>query len=183
MSPHYVPRKCFLTKGVGVHREKLVSFELALRDAHIAPFNLVPVSSILPPHCELVDVEQGLGYLSPGEIVFCVLARESTDQPGKLISSAIGMAVPKDPNQHGYLSEHHGLSEIEETACAHAVELANTMLTTALGIPAFADAHLNGQSESSDTQIGIKQKGIAQTAMGNNDGLWTTVVAAIVFAD
>ena len=39
----------FLTKGVGRHREKLTSFELALRDARIAEFNLVRVSSIFPP--------------------------------------------------------------------------------------------------------------------------------------
>jgi arginine decarboxylase len=178
---HYVPRKLFLTKGVGVHQEKLVSFELALRDARIAPFNLVTVSSILPPHCAVVDVEEGLGHLSPGEIVYCVLARESTNHPGKLISGAIGMAIPEDPHQHGYLSEHHGLGEIEETACVHAEELANTMLTTALGIPAYAGIRPNGNGESANMRI--EQKSIAQTAIGNDDGLWTTVVAVAVFAD
>jgi arginine decarboxylase len=30
-----VPQKVFLTKGVGVHKDKLASFELALRDAGI----------------------------------------------------------------------------------------------------------------------------------------------------
>ncbi|MDP1993484.1 MAG: pyruvoyl-dependent arginine decarboxylase, partial [Syntrophales bacterium] len=29
----YVPKKMFFTKGVGIHREELHSFELALRDA------------------------------------------------------------------------------------------------------------------------------------------------------
>ena len=52
----YVASKMFLTKGVGQHREKLVSFELALRDAHLAPYNLVRVSSIFPPHCEIITV-------------------------------------------------------------------------------------------------------------------------------
>jgi len=42
----YIPSKIFLTKGVGRHREKLVSFEMALRDAKIASFNLVRISSI-----------------------------------------------------------------------------------------------------------------------------------------
>ena len=50
-----MPTKAFLTKGVGRHREKLTSFEMALRDAHLANFNLVRVSSIFPPQCELVD--------------------------------------------------------------------------------------------------------------------------------
>ena len=42
----YVPRMMFLTKGVGRHREKLASLELALRRAGIAPFNLIKVSIV-----------------------------------------------------------------------------------------------------------------------------------------
>ena len=42
------PTKAFVTKGVGKHKEKLSSFELALRNARIAEFNLVKVSSIFP---------------------------------------------------------------------------------------------------------------------------------------
>ena len=38
-----IPKGTFLTKGVGRHREKLTSFELALRSAGIAEFNLVRV--------------------------------------------------------------------------------------------------------------------------------------------
>ena len=66
----FVPTKAFLTKGVGRHREKLTSFEMALRDAHLANFNLVRVSSIFPPHCELVDREEGLSLMQPGQVVF-----------------------------------------------------------------------------------------------------------------
>ena len=43
------PKKVFFTKGVGVHKDKLNSFELALRNAEIAKYNLVRVSSIFPP--------------------------------------------------------------------------------------------------------------------------------------
>ncbi len=58
------PTKFFFTKGVGVHREKLSSFEVALRDAGIAPFNLVTVSSILPPGCKRITRDKGLNYLN-----------------------------------------------------------------------------------------------------------------------
>ena len=68
-----IPRKLFLTRGVGVDREKLTSFELALRDAGIAQYNLVRVSSIFPPHCQIVTREEGLQLLQPVEIVFSVL--------------------------------------------------------------------------------------------------------------
>ena len=54
--------KIFLTKGVGVHKEQLTSFEIALRNAGIAPFNLVYVSSIYPPNCKYVSRGDGLAY-------------------------------------------------------------------------------------------------------------------------
>jgi len=51
----FVPKEMFFTKGVGKHREKLTSFELALRSAGIAACNLVRVSSIFPPGCRLLS--------------------------------------------------------------------------------------------------------------------------------
>ncbi len=62
-----IAKKVFLTKGVGKHREKLTSFELSLRSAGIAEFNLVRVSSIYPPAAKLVSRPEGLRYLKPGE--------------------------------------------------------------------------------------------------------------------
>ncbi|AAB89629.1 predicted coding region AF_1630 [Archaeoglobus fulgidus DSM 4304] len=78
-----VPREVFFVSGIGRHHDELVSFELALRDAGIERFNLVPVSSILPPGCKVVDREDGLRKLRAGEIVFCVMARHTSDEEGK----------------------------------------------------------------------------------------------------
>ena len=97
-----IPRKLFLTRGVGVHREKLTSFELALRDAGIAQFNLVRVSSIFPPHCQIVEREHGLQLLQAGEIVFTVLAEMSSNEPGRRIAASIGVARPADHDKYGY---------------------------------------------------------------------------------
>src|SRR3989337_925857 len=103
-----VPKSFFLTQGIGVHRERLTAFELALRDADIEQQNLVSVSSILPPRCEQVEREKGVLTLKPGEITFCVMARTETDEPGRRIHSSIGLARPTDPTMYGYISEHHG---------------------------------------------------------------------------
>src|SRR5207302_2033465 len=54
-----VPKKVFFTKGVGVHKEKLASFEMALRVAGLAHCNLVLVSSIYPPGCKIIPKEEG----------------------------------------------------------------------------------------------------------------------------
>ncbi len=99
----FVPTKAFLTKGVGRHKEKLTSFEMALRDAHLANFNLVRVSSIFPPHCELVDREEGLSMLQPGQVVFAVIAESSTNEPSRLVAASIGVAMPADVSHHGYI--------------------------------------------------------------------------------
>jgi arginine decarboxylase len=99
-----VPKRLFFTKGVGKHKERLTSFELALRDAGIAAQNLVRVSSIFPPHAKLITRKEGVKYLSPGEVVFAVMAENSTREPHRLVASSIGVAIPSDRNTYGYLS-------------------------------------------------------------------------------
>ena len=100
----FVPRSLFLTRGVGKHREQLASFELALKDAQVAEYNLVSVSSIFPPRCRLIPRSQGLKQLTPGQIVFSVIAKQQTREPNRLISASIGVAIPNDSSQYGYLS-------------------------------------------------------------------------------
>ena len=149
----FVPTKAFLTKGVGRHREKLTSFEMALRDAHLANFNLVRVSSIFPPHCELVDREEGLSLMQPGQVVFAVIAESSTNEPSRLVAASIGVAMPADPTHHGYISEHHSYGQNEVTSGEYAEDLAASMLATVLGVPfepgtAWASAASSGSSRA-----------------------------------
>ena len=118
-----VPKRMFFTKGVGKHRERLTSFELALRDAGIAAQNLVRVSSIFPPNCKMLTRKEGVKYLSPGEVVFAVVAENSTHEAHRLLASSIGVAIPADKNTYGYLSEHHSFGETEDAAGEYAEEL------------------------------------------------------------
>src|SRR5512137_499638 len=106
-----VPQKIFFVKGVGVHREKLSSFEAALRNAGIQMCNLVYVSSIFPPNCRIMPRTDGLKQIKPGQIVYCVMARNETNEPNRLVSAAIGLAIPVDKQHYGYLSEHHAFGE------------------------------------------------------------------------
>ena len=135
----FIPTKAFLTKGVGRHKEKLTSFEMALRDAHLANFNLVRVSSIFPPHCELVDREEGMSMLKPGQVVFAVIAESATNEPSRLVAASIGVAMPADPSHHGYISEHHSYGQNETVSGEYAEDLAASMLATVLGVPFEAD--------------------------------------------
>lgn len=177
----YRPSTMFLTRGMGRHREQLTSFELALREAGIASFNLVSVSSIFPPHCRLVTKTKGLAMLQPGEIVYCVLSRNSTNEPHRLIASSIGVAIPTDGNRYGYLSEHHSYGQNERTCGEYAEDLAATMLASTLGIEINLDQAWDERKEYWKIAGHIvKTTNITQTAVGK-EKLWTTVIAAAVF--
>ncbi len=177
-----VPRKMFLTSGIGIHRERLSSFEMALRDARIASYNLVHVSSIFPAGCELIERDEGLELLTAGQIVFSVLARSETNEPSRLIAASIGLATPKDPEQFGYLSEHHSYGESEETAGNYAEDLAASMLATILGIPFDPDDAWDSQREvwRLSGKI-VRSLNITKAMEGPEDGRWATVLAAAIF--
>ena len=178
----FVPSKVFFTKGVGVHKEKLVSFEMALRDAHVSPFNLVTVSSIMPPQAKIVSREEGLSELHAGEIVFCVMARGETNTEGEAVAASVGLAVPPfEQGHHGFLSEHHGTGISADECGIHAEDLAATMLGSLMNIDIDPKAAWDEREQAylASGKI-IKTSNVSSGAVCEN-GLWTTVVSLAVF--
>ncbi|GIK71516.1 MAG: putative pyruvoyl-dependent arginine decarboxylase [Chloroflexota bacterium] len=176
-----IPRKLFLTRGVGIHKEKLTSFELALREAGIAQFNLVRVSSIFPPHCQIVSKEEGLQLLQAGEIVFSVIAEMSSNEPGRRMAASIGVARPADHDKYGYLSEHHTYGQTEQEAGDYAEDLAATMLATTLGINFDANKDYNERKEQ--YMMGgeiVDSTSITMAVTAAPGGVWTTVISAAI---
>ena len=181
MGKDMVPKRIFLTKGVGKHKERLTSFELALRDAGIAAQNLVRVSSIFPPNCKLLNRAQGLKHLNPGEVVFAVVAENSTREPHCLVASSIGLARPADSKTYGYLSEHHSFGETDQVAGDYAEELAAEMLATTLDVEFDPDKSWDEKKEvyRLSNKI-VSTSNITQSAVGDKKGLWTTTIAAAI---
>lgn len=179
-----IPTKVFFTRGVGRHKEKLQSFELALRSAGIAHCNIVSVSSILPPNCRIISRQKGLQQLSAGQITFSVLARAETNEPGRQLAASIGLAQPAQGHQYGYLSEHHSFGQTDKVAGDYAEDLAASMLATTLGI-AFDPDQAWDERKQLYRMSGrfIRTSSITQSARGDKKGLWTTVLAAAVFVD
>jgi len=176
-----VPKEIFLTRGVGRHKEKLSSFEMALRDAEIAEFNLVRVSSIFPPGCRVISKSSGLKKLNAGQIVPCVISQNQTDEPRRLIAASVGLAIPKDRDRYGYLSEHHSFGQKEKIAGDYAEDLAAEMLATILGVEFDPDTSWDEKREQwrISGQI-VNTRNISQTALGSVKGYWTTVIAAAI---
>jgi arginine decarboxylase len=178
----YVPRYMFFTKGVGTDKEKLASFENALRDARIAHLNLVTVSSIFPPYCKIIDIDNGLARLEAGEITHCVMARQQINEPGRRVVASIGLALPAEAGRYGYLSEHHGFGQTEIEAGEYAEDLAATMLANTLGIEFDADKDYDERREvyKMSEKI-VESQHTSQAALGAEGNRWTTVLASAIF--
>jgi arginine decarboxylase len=175
-----IPDKVFFTHGKGVHKDKLASFELALRDAGIEKCNLVYVSSIFPPNAKIISKDRGLKYLSSGEITFCVMSRNETNEPNRLISASVGVAIPKDNKNYGYLSEHHDFGVSAKVAGEYAEDLAATMLATTLGVDFDPNVAWKEREQVYKASGHIfKTKNVVQSAMGKHN-MWTTVISAAV---
>jgi arginine decarboxylase len=177
-----VPSRVFFTKGVGIHRNKLQSFELALRKAGIETCNLVRVSSILPPHCKIVSRDRGLSQMQPGQITFVVLADAATNEPSRLVGAGLGLAQPASGEQYGYISEHHGYGMQSRRIADMVEDMAATMLATTLGIEFDSDKAYDERREiyRMSGKI-VRSSSCVQTAEGEKNGLWTTVISAAVF--
>jgi len=123
----YVPSEVFLVTGVGRHRARVASFESALRDACVEPYNLVSVSSILPPDAGFVEPHEGIERLSPGQVVHAVLGRETTSEG--TATAAVGVA--RADEGHGYFVESNGKRGVGNGAERDSVEtLAREMVET-----------------------------------------------------
>jgi len=178
----FVPRRVFFTKGVGIHKEELHSFELALRDAGIEKFNIVQVSSIFPPGCKIISKTQGLKMLSPGQVTYCVMSKASSNEPRRLIAASVGCAIPTDRRLYGYLSEHHAYGQTDTAAGDYAEDLAAAMLASTLGIE--LDENLGWDEKKEIYRISdkiVRTTNITQSAIVKGDGRYTTVIASAVF--
>ncbi|MBS3778602.1 MAG: arginine decarboxylase, pyruvoyl-dependent [Candidatus Thermoplasmatota archaeon] len=180
-----IPKKMFLTKGHGTHRHRLQSFELALRDAGIASCNLVNVSSIVPPHCELISKEEGMTMLHPGKITYCVLSKVHTKKPGK-IGASVGIAIPDSANDYGYIAEYHDPEESIDQLRISVEELAILMLATTKGVTPDnkgSDTLLSDEEIISQFKDQMKTDSVADLIQHTDANCWSTVVAVAVFIE
>jgi len=176
-----VPKYAFTTSGCGTAKEKLASFEMALRDAGIAEYNLVKVSSIMPPNCKIINKREGISMLSPGQVVFVVMSEQSTNEPGRQIAASVGIAIPPDRSKHGYLSEHHSYGLTKKESGKYAESLAAYMLATITDGSLNAEKNFNKQKDIWRIKGSpIKTKEVTSYSKGDQNGNWVTVLSAVV---
>ncbi len=182
---NFVPEKVFFVKGKWVHEDELVSFELALRDAGVEMFNFVPVSSIYPPGCQIIDAKDWIKLLSPGQIVFCVMARYSSNKSGEKIFASVWCAFPEDKNKWWYFTEYHGTisslhQQIELSKVKTSIDFFGVNLDWNIDGWAYAEQSARYMLQTWFGQKVAWSKSIYQEAIVEK-WKWTSVIAMAVF--
>jgi arginine decarboxylase len=99
-----------------------------------------------------------------------------------MVAASVGIALPANKDTYGYLSEHHSFGETDEKAGEYAEDMAATMLATTMGLKFDPNMAWNERKQLYETSgLIIRTSNITQSARGDKDGLWTTVIAAAVF--
>jgi len=115
------PTHYFLVSGASEGFTSLNAFDGALLTAGIGDTNIVKMSSIVPPRCQLISPVP----LPPGALIPTAYASITSDVPGQLISSAVAVALPENPDYPGLIMEYSARgskAEIEETVRQMAIE-------------------------------------------------------------
>lgn len=91
-----------MVAGCGTGHTALNAFDNALQNAGVGNYNLIRVSSILPPLCkESINIKIPHGALLP--VAYSTI---SSSNIGEEIVAAIGIGIPSDPNNIGVIMEY-----------------------------------------------------------------------------
>lgn len=110
-----------LSCGVGCAVGKHNAFDRSLIEAGISNYNLITISSILPPKCSL----EKQVLLPNGLLLPTAIAAIFSDDIGVRISSAVSVAIPENSNDIGVIMEHSSnlsKKETEEIAILYAYQ-------------------------------------------------------------
>jgi arginine decarboxylase len=98
--------------GEGTGPTKLAAFDAALRNVGVANYNLLRLSSVIPPHSELTVVPRLTPPGQWGDRLYVVAAEWRTEEPGTEAWAGIGWI--QDPELgRGLFVEHEGGSEAQ----------------------------------------------------------------------
>jgi arginine decarboxylase len=105
--------KINIASGTGVGVTELAAFDHALVNAGVANFNLIYLSSVLPPGSHVTVVDHSVKPVGGwGDRLYVVMAQERTSQRNKEVWAGIGWM--QDPEtKKGLLVEHQGFNEDE----------------------------------------------------------------------
>ncbi|CAA9403790.1 MAG: hypothetical protein AVDCRST_MAG75-2303 [uncultured Propionibacteriaceae bacterium] len=102
-----------VSSGTGFGRTRLSAFDAALRAGGVADFNLIRLSSVIPPGSEVREVTPGNQLQGGhGDALFCVYADAYASTPGEQAWAGIAWSQRDDGSGAGLFVEHHGSTEL-----------------------------------------------------------------------
>lgn len=94
----------YVTYGQREGPTKIAAFDAALFDAGIANFNLIYLSSIIPPRSRVIVKRLGWDNKGYGDRLYVVISRVDIDKTGK--TAFVGLGWFYDKNKGGVFVEH-----------------------------------------------------------------------------
>lgn len=100
-----------LATGIGQGPTKLAAFDAALNDAGVANYNLIRLSSVVPPNSVIEKKKVKVTTKGIwGDRLYVVMAEKRVDTPNREAWAGIGW-VQDSKTGHGLFVEHEGASE------------------------------------------------------------------------
>jgi len=100
-----------ITSGVGSGPTALGAFDAALRNAGIENYNLIPLSSVIPPGAEILRVRPTVRSSEYGHRLYVVMARHDASEPGEEAWAGLGWTQEPESGR-GLFVELHGSSRL-----------------------------------------------------------------------
>lgn len=113
-----------LSVGFGHSQSRINAFDRALVAAGISDYNLIKISSILPPEC----IQEESVVVRKGGLLPTAYTYIHANSVGTLLAAAVAVGVPEDSRDIGVIIKHCGYSskdEIEQLACSFAMQAMN----------------------------------------------------------
>jgi arginine decarboxylase len=105
------PLEITVRTATGSGRTLLAAFDDALLSAGVANFNLITLSSVIPPHSTVrTGVTGPLAQGGHGDRLYCVMAVGYADHPGEMVTAGLGWAI-NHASGGGLFVEHCGGNE------------------------------------------------------------------------
>ena len=110
-----------VTSSVGYASTTLAAFDRALLDCGVGNFNLLRLSSVIPPDTDVVTGSGPADVLGDwGDRLYVVMAEQRTERVGRQAWAGIGW-VQHEETGRGLFVEHEGFSEDQVRSAIHAL--------------------------------------------------------------
>lgn len=156
----FVPRRVFFTCGVGRHEQERVATQHAMQAAGIPRVNLVKISSVMAPGCQIISRQEGIRLLRSGAVAYAVIAQGMTKEPHQRVTPALAWSKPDDENETGFIAEveeqnANGLSQ--KAAEDRVGEEALILQAMHFGVKVNAKRLWAGRGQSRSVRVGGKR--------------------------